>query len=70
MVTPGQGLTKVSRPACAGSRRGSAKGHELLSFTAEEVACLELGDRSPGDNLEAGFRQGFRFFTREDGRPY
>ena len=63
---------------CAGFRAGSGEAHQLLNRGTEPVLYLEVGDRSPGDDvfypdddIRAGTdASGQRRFTHKDGTPY
>lgn len=69
---------KVLEPGmCAGFRAGSGDGHQLVNESDEEVVFLEVGDRSPGDevfypddDLQAEWAGGGWRFTHKDGTPY
>jgi len=62
---------------CAGFRAGGS-AHQLVNRTGEEIAYLEVGDRTPGDSAEypdddlratANERGGWSF-VHKDGTPY
>jgi len=62
---------------CAGFKAGTGKAHHLVNETAEDVVYLEIGDRTPGDevtypddDIRASFVNGERRFTHKDGRLY
>jgi len=72
-----EGKTRLSPGMCAGFRAGTGNGHHLINETAEEVVCLEVGDRTagdegsyPDDDLKAVLVDGKWQFTRKDGTPY
>jgi uncharacterized cupin superfamily protein len=72
-----EGKTRLSPGMCAGFRAGAGDAHCLVNETAEEVAYLEVGDRTPGDqgtypddDLEAVVVDGKWQFTHKDGTPY
>src|SRR6266550_5681302 len=44
-----EGRTQLCPGMCAGFKAGTGNGHRLVNETAEEVAYLEVGDRTPGD---------------------
>lgn len=71
------GDTPLSPGLCAGFRGGSGDAHQLLNPTDEPVVYLEIGDRSPGDDvtypdddLKATLADGRWVFTHKDGSPY
>lgn len=71
------GPTLLAAGMCAGFKAGSGNGHQLLNETAEEVLYLEVGDRTPGDevsypddDLKALLRDGAWVFVHKDGTPY
>ena len=71
------GRTRLAPGMCAGFRAGTGDAHRLVNETAEEVAYLEVGDRTPGDeasypddDLQARKVAGGWRFTRKDGTPY
>lgn len=71
------GPTPLAAGMCAGFKAGSGNGHQLLNETAEEVLYLEVGDRTPGDevsypddDLKALLRDGAWVFVHKDGTPY
>lgn len=62
---------------CAGFPAGTGLAHRLVNPGDAEAVYLEVGDRSPGDevvypddDLEARFVGGAWVFCRKDGRPY
>jgi uncharacterized cupin superfamily protein len=62
---------------CAGFPGGSANAHHLINDTAEDVLFLEIGDRTPGedvvypdDDLQIATIDGRRQFAHKDGTPY
>jgi uncharacterized cupin superfamily protein len=74
---PDEGHSRLSPGMCAGFKAGRGNGHRLINETAEEVVCLEVGDRStgdeavyPDDDLKAVLVDGTWRFTRRDGTPY
>ena len=72
-----KGRTPLSPGMCAGFKAGTGNAHCLINETSEEVAYLEVGDRTvadegsyPDEDLQAvAFNGGWRF-TPKDGRPY
>lgn len=71
------GRTVLEPGMCAGFRAGSGDGHHLVNESEEEVVLLEVGDRTPGDevtypddDLRADWADGGWRFTRKDGTPY
>lgn len=72
-----EGQTRLSPGMCAGFKAGTGNGHRLINETAEEVVYLEVGDRTPGDevnypddDLKALFVEGSWKFIHKDGTPY
>ena len=62
---------------CAGFRAGTGNGHRLVNETDDEVAFLEIGDRTPGDegiypdeDLKALMVDGKWRFFHKAGQPY
>src|SRR5262249_57294998 len=72
-----EGRTKLSPGMCAGFKAGSGNGHRLINETEEEIVYLEVGDRTPGDevsypddDLKALTVDGKWRFAHKDGSPY
>lgn len=72
-----EGMTRLAPGMCAGFRAGTGNGHRLLNETAEDVLYLEVGDRTPGDevsypdeDLKALMQDGRWRFVHKDGSPY
>lgn len=72
-----EGRTQLAPGMCAGFRAGSGNAHQLVNETGEDVVYLEIGDRTPGeevvypdDDLALADVGGERKFTRKDGTPY
>ena len=72
-----EGRTPLAPGDCAGFAAGSGNAHCLVNETAQEVAYLEVGDRTagdaasyPDDDLQAVQIDGQWRFTRKDGTPY
>ena len=72
-----EGSVRLSPGMCAGFKAGSGNASQLLNETGEDVLYLEIGDRSPGDeviypddNLAATFVEGQWHFFHKDGTPY
>ena len=56
-----------------GFKAGSANAHHLRNETAEEVLYLEIGDRTPGDEVnypDDDLRVVDRRYVHKDGTPY
>lgn len=75
LVTP-EGESVLAPGMCAGFPAGGA-AHHLINRSAAEAAYLEVGDRSPGDqvsypadDLVAVLTGGAWRFARKDGTPY
>lgn len=71
------GATRLAPGMCAGFRAGTGNAHTLLNDTTEEVIYLEIGDRTPHDevvypdhDLLASFDEGRWTFRHKDGSPY
>lgn len=71
------GKTRLAPGMCAGFRAGTGRAHALLNETGEEVIFLEVGDRTPqdevvypDDDLLASFDGGQWTFRHKDGSPY
>ena len=72
-----EGRTRLSPGMCAGFKAGTGNGHRLINETAEEIVYLEIGDRSPGDevsypddDIKALLVDGKWQFVSKDGTPY
>lgn len=71
------GRTRLAPGMCAGFRAGTGRAHALLNETGEEVIFLEIGDRTPDDevvypdhDLLASFDGAQWTFRHKDGSPY
>lgn len=72
-----EGMTRLAPGMCAGFRAGTGNGHRLLNESDEDVLYLEVGDRTPGDevsypddDLKALMADGRWKFVHKDGSPY
>lgn len=72
-----EGRTDLQPGMCAGFKAGSGNAHHLLNETSDEVVYLEVGDRTPGDevtypddDLKAMFESGAWAFVHKDETPY
>ena len=72
-----EGRTRLAPGMCAGFKAGTGDGHHLINETDEDVAYLEIGDRTPGDegsypddDLKAQMVDGKWRFVHKDGSPY
>lgn len=72
-----EGDTRLSPGMCAGFRAGTGNGHHLYNDTTEPVEYLEIGDRSPNDevaypddDLVARWLDGRWKFFHKNGEPY
>jgi uncharacterized cupin superfamily protein len=72
-----EGHTVLAPGMCAGFKTGTGNGHRLINNTGEEVVYLEVGDRTPGDevtypddDLRAQLVDGRWEFTHKNGTPY
>lgn len=71
------GRTPLEPGMCAGFRAGSGDAHQLVNESGEDVLYLEIGDRTPGDevaypddDLRAERVDGGWVFAHKDGTPY
>jgi len=71
------GNTRLSPGMCAGFKAGIGNGHRLVNETSQEVVYLEVGDRSPedqihypDDDIEAALRDGKWVFQHKVGTLY
>lgn len=62
---------------CYGFKAGTGIAHQLVNRSPEMVTYLEVGDRTPGDEVEypnddlaAKLMNGMWVLTHKDGRPY
>src|SRR6476619_2074755 len=74
---PDEGSTRLAPGMCAGFKAGTGNAHRLVNETDEEVAYLEIGDRTPGeqvvypdDDIAAVLVDGKWKMTHKDGSPY
>lgn len=72
-----RGRTQLLPGMCAGFKAGSGDGHHLVNEGSEDVIYLEIGDRTPGDeviyledDLQAILVDGKWQFARKDATPY
>ena len=72
-----EGTQRLAPGMCAGFAAGGGRAHHLLNETDAPVWYLEVGDRTPGDDvlyteedLKAGFSDGAWVFAHKDGTPY
>jgi uncharacterized cupin superfamily protein len=72
-----EGMLQLGPGLCAGFKAGTANGHRPLNETQEDVVYLEVGDRTPGDevtypddDLKAVLVDGRWQFVHKDGTPY
>jgi uncharacterized cupin superfamily protein len=71
------GTVRLAPGMCAGFKAGGGRAHHLVNETEAEVWYLEVGDRTPGDevtcpgeDLKGTQVDGVWVFTHEDGTPY
>lgn len=71
-----EGRTRLAPGMCAGFRGGSGNAHHLVNETEADVLFLEIGDRTPGedvtypdDDLQIAVIEGKRQWAQKDGRP-
>jgi hypothetical protein len=43
-----EGPTPLEPGMCAGFKAATGNGHHLVNETADDVVCLDIGDRTPG----------------------
>jgi uncharacterized cupin superfamily protein len=72
-----EGQLQLSPGMCVGFRAGTGNAHTLRNETAEEVLYLEIGDRTPGDevnypddDLQVVPREGKAQYAHKDGSLY
>lgn len=72
-----EGSMQLSAGMCAGTRAGSGNACNLINKTTEDVLYLEIGDRTPGDevvypddDLQASMTGGRWQFFHKDGTAY
>lgn len=71
------GRTELSAGMCAGFKAGSGDAHHLRNESTADAVYLEVGDRTPGDevtypddDLCARAEDGIWRFSHKDGTPY
>jgi uncharacterized cupin superfamily protein len=67
------GKTELSPGMCMGFKAGGGNAHHLRNETAEEVLYLEIGDRTPGDEVhypDDDLHVVDRKYLHKDGTPY
>ncbi len=72
-----EGVTPLSPGMCAGFKAGTGNAHCLMNETSEDVVYIEVGDRTPGDevtypddDLKALLVDGKWQFVHKDGTAY
>jgi len=73
-----EGRTQLAPGMCAGFRAHTGNAHNLVNETEEDVLYLEIGDRTPGDEVAYAdddlklvpVGDGRRQFVHKDGTPY
>ena len=72
-----EGKFQLSPGMCAGFQAGAGNASNLVNETADEVLYLEIGDRTPGDevvypddDIQASLVDGKWRFAHKDGTPY
>jgi uncharacterized cupin superfamily protein len=73
----GEGSLKLAPGMCVGYPAGSGNAHHLQNETMEDVLYLEVGDRTPGDevtypddDIQLVRRDGKGTYVHKDGTPY
>ena len=77
MLQTNEGRIQLSPGMCSGSPAGAGNACNLINESPDEVVYLEIGDRSPGDEIvypdddvQAVFEDGQWRFSHKDGTPY
>lgn len=72
-----EGESVIGPGAAVGFPAGNANGHHLINRSDDDVVLLEVGDRTPGDQVTYSDIDmlntdidGKRTFTHKDGTPY
>lgn len=72
-----EGRVRLAPGMCAGFRAGTGNAHHLCNETSSDVVYLEIGDRTPGeeveypdDDLRVVVIDGKGRYTHKDGTPY
>lgn len=72
-----QGTTQLAPGMCAGFKAGSGNAHRLVNASDGLVVYLEVGDRTPGDevtypddDIAARLIEGRWAFSHKSGEPY
>jgi uncharacterized cupin superfamily protein/catechol 2,3-dioxygenase-like lactoylglutathione lyase family enzyme len=72
-----EGRMQLAPGMCAGFKAGAGNAHRLVNETAEPVVYLEVGDRTPGDevsypddDIAATLVDGRWVYARKDGSRY
>jgi uncharacterized cupin superfamily protein len=73
-----EGRTQLAPGMCAGFGAHTGNAHNLVNETEEDVLYLEIGDRTPGDEVAYAdddlklvpIGDGRRQFVHKDGTPY
>jgi uncharacterized cupin superfamily protein len=72
-----EGSQKLAPGMCVGFPAGTGNAHHLHNETESEVLYLEIGDRTPGeevaypdDDIQIVQREGKMAYVRKDGTPY
>ena len=72
-----EGRQQLAPGMCIGFRAGTGNAHQLRNETAEDVVYLEIGDRTPGDevsypddDLRVVVHDGKALYAHKDGTPY
>ena len=72
-----EGRMELTTGMCAGFKAGSANAHRLSNESTTDAVYLEVGDRTPGDeviypddDLVVHSEQGAKTFLHKDGRGY
>lgn len=76
-LVTGAGSVELAPGMCVGFAAGTGDAHQLVNRSTEDVVLLEVGDRSPGDqvtypddDIEGRLVDGQWRFVHKDGTPY
>lgn len=71
------GAVELQPSMCAGMPAGTGRAYSLVNRTDQDVLYLEIGDRTPGDevtypddDIQARLEDGRWHFAHKDGTPY
>ena len=73
MLYTNNGKTELAPGMCMGFPAGTGNAHHLRNESSEEVLYLEIGDRTPGDEVDYpddDLRVANKKYLHKDGTPY